>query len=214
MPWNATERLKTSPRPGPALFFVEGHHDVSFLLRISEVLHCNDPTLPDLVDAETIGRVIFVPTCGDLARWVNRFAPLGLREFHLYDREVPPVTEGRRQMVAAVNRRPNCVAVLTRKRAIENYLHADAIVEATGVHLEIDDETDVPERLAQGLLAAKGGCAWDEVPRRGRRKLREKANRLLNTLGAEMMTPQRLVERDPQGEVIGWLVALRQLMDG
>ena len=95
----------------------EGIHDIAFLKSISTLLHSSDAQLPDLLRLEKAGRLTFIPTGGgSLCDWVYRLAGLGHREFHLYDREVPPVTEERLRLVAAINRRSGCVARLTGKR--------------------------------------------------------------------------------------------------
>jgi len=84
--------------PGQAkavLFFIEGFHDINFLLIIGELLHVHHPGLPDLADLLAPGKVIFVPTGGDLIRWACRLAPLKLPELHPYGREMPPLTRER-----------------------------------------------------------------------------------------------------------------------
>lgn len=204
----------TAPVRRPVLVLVEGHRDVQFMLRIAEVLHVHDPALPDLADCEAAGRLVFIPVSGDLARWAHRFAPLGLPELHRYDCEVEPVASARRALVAQVNRRPGCGAFLTTKRSVENYLHPDAVYEASGVHIDIDDTADVPERLARQVLVDQGGTVWEDVPHPGQRKLRDKAKQVLCTLAVEMMTMDRLAERDPVGEAAGWLAALGRLLGG
>ena len=70
------------------LMVVEGHNDVYFFRRISGMLHRDDKSLPDLASMELQGRLIFLPQGGtpDLI-WCNNLAPLGIPEFHLYDKE-------------------------------------------------------------------------------------------------------------------------------
>jgi len=70
---------------------VEGRHDIEFLKRIGAVLHDDDPSLPDLAGLERAGDVLFLPSGGgDFRPWSSRLAPLGLAEFHLYDRKSLP----------------------------------------------------------------------------------------------------------------------------
>ncbi|MGA2257072.1 MAG: hypothetical protein ABSG53_20665 [Thermoguttaceae bacterium] len=52
---------------------------------------------------------------------------------------------------------------------------------------------------------------WDQVPARTRKQLRNKANKRLNTRAVEQMTPARLAERDPNGEVRSWLATIATL---
>jgi hypothetical protein len=79
-------------------------------------------------------------------------AAIGLRQFHLLDREVPPATERRQQGVEIVNHRPNCRAHLTRKRAIENYLHPRAVQEVSSLNLTFGDDDDVADLVARACF--------------------------------------------------------------
>src|SRR5215207_9108609 len=92
-----------------------------------------DASVPGLQALVSAGRVIFVPFGGgNPAAWSDRFAPLECPEFHLYDRESPPETDLRQAAVVRVLSRPHCRAYLTGKRALENYLHPEAIAAARG----------------------------------------------------------------------------------
>jgi putative ATP-dependent endonuclease of the OLD family len=79
---------------------------------------------------------------GDPLSWAARMAALGLPEFHLLDREVPPATERRQQAVEIVNKRINCLAYLTQKRALENYLHPFAVQDVSSLDLTFDDDDE------------------------------------------------------------------------
>ena len=70
---------------------------------------------------------------------------MGCPEFHLYDREQSPETERRQGVIARLNARSCCRAVLTRKCSLENYLHPEAIEEVTGHWLAVDDDRSVAE---------------------------------------------------------------------
>ena len=195
------------------IIVVEGLHDVAFLKRISTMMHSYDIQLPDLLRLEMRGRLTFIPTGGDsLCNWVYRLAGLGHREFHLYDREIAPATAERLRVIEAVNRRHGCVAVLTNKRALENYLDRQAVFEATGTDIEIDDWSDVPHLVAQQVWKMTEVATWDDLSRRGRSRLRNRIKRRLNTLGVERMTIERLTIRDPMGEVAGWLRTITRLI--
>ncbi len=131
------------------LVVVEGPNDIEFLRRISTILHREDPHIPDLADMERKDALVFVPSGGvDLSTGI-RFASLGLPEFHLLDRDLPPATQTRQQVAAIVNARPRCCAVVTSKRNLENYLHPQAIFEASGFSIEFTDEDDVPDLIAR-----------------------------------------------------------------
>jgi hypothetical protein len=108
------------------LLVVEGMNDIAFLRRISLVLHDADGSLPNLAEMEQRGELIFVPFGGGHVRaWSDRLAPLARPEFHLYDHELPPETDLRREAAATVNRRSRCKAVVTNKRCLENFLHPE-----------------------------------------------------------------------------------------
>src|SRR5262249_16096293 len=131
-----------------------------------------------------------------------------------FDREEEPQTSERRKIVQMVNKRPGCKAVLTRKRALENYLHPAAIKEACGIELTFDDDSDVPNVLAKALLAKHDGPAWEELTQRSQRRLREKAKKLLNGKAVAAMTIELLRKTDPDGEVQRWMRDIQQLLSG
>jgi hypothetical protein len=101
------------------------------------------------------------------------------------------------------------------KRNLENYLHQSALREARGVEVRFGDREAVAALVARQLYEAPGpGVPWEELPPRCQRRLRERAKHWLNTLAVDRMTPQRLAERDPQGEVTSWLRAIAGLVHG
>jgi hypothetical protein len=176
----------------------------------------SQPGLPDLGAMEHRGELIFVPFGGaDVKLWTHRLGPLGKPEFHLYDREEPPETELRRQLAEAVDRRPGCLAVLTSKRNLENYLHPAAIREVAGVSLEFGDDDSVADLIARQAYAREcPGAEWEALPRRTQNRRRNRIKLWLNTKAVEGMTRQRLAERDPKGEVRWWLEAMMRLAEG
>ena len=64
------------------------------------------------------------------------------------------------------------------------------------------------------LRRANPGRDWGDVPPRARKKRRDRAKRLLNTIAVRHMTAERLVERDPRGDVVGWLRVIVELSMG
>lgn len=191
---------------------VEGTNDIKFLKRISAVLHTADSTLPHLAHWEQRGKLIFVPTGGDLLTWWVRLAPLETPEFHLHDRELSPETKLRRKVVNRINRRPGCRAVLTKKRSVENYLHPQALLAAGGPAIDISDFNSVPERVArQRFVASEPDTTWECLSRRAHKRCCYHVKRWLNTHVVERMTPELLAARDPNGEVVSWLESIREL---
>jgi hypothetical protein len=195
----------------PVLFVVEGKNDIEFLKRISTLLHQHDQTLPDLNLLERQGRIVFVPFGGGrISDWTDRLAPLGCSELHLYDCEVPPETELRRKAAEAVNSRKNCHAFVTAKRSIENYLHPSAILSSEGISVEYDDFNPAADFVAKAIYKRDvDGVAWEFLPRRSRKRRINRVKSRLNSTAVEAMTFDMLHERDPDGEIISWLVAIR-----
>jgi hypothetical protein len=167
-----------------------------------------------LARAEADGQVAFLPAGGgNLWTLPHRLAPLGLAEWHLYDREFPPVTQQRQQLVDAINSRPTSQAVLTRKRALENYLHQRAVLQAGGVSIEFCDADSVPLLVAQAICRGQHDQpTWDELSLRARKRRCERAKVWLNTRAVDCMTLELLHERDPDGEIAGWLQSIANMM--
>ena len=180
--------------------------------RPSAVLQADDQSLPDLGQLERRGKLVFVPFGGDPRNWIFRFAELGCPEFHLLDREIPPATEIRRESARIVNLRPGCGAAVTNKRSLENYLHPAAIVEVRGVEVQFSDDDDVADLVAEQLfLRHRQAGTWRELPTRARRRLRNRAKSWLSTDALGRMTVARFDERDPAGEIRGWLRQIAEL---
>jgi putative ATP-dependent endonuclease of OLD family len=200
--------------PGlPLLIIVEGENDVRFLTAISAMLHREITELPDLAQLTTERRAIFLPTAGNnLNEWVTRIATLNKRAFYLFDREQEPETSVK-QIVETVNNRAGCHAVLTSKRAVENYLHPVAVLEACNIDLTFDDDTDVASLLALKMMERSGETSWHQLSGKRQRRLHEKAKKMLNVKVAQRMTRALLAERDVRGEVVGWLRTIRQMIE-
>jgi len=162
---------------------------------------------------EQRGELIFIPFGGsDVFNCTHRLAPLGIPEFHLYDHELPPETEKRLKAAQAVNARPVCEAVLTRKRNLENYLHSQAIRSAGDVIVAFDDFDSVADLTAKQLYQADGDTSpWELLPKRARSRKANRAKRWLNTTVADQMTLAMLNERDADGELKSWVMTIRQL---
>ena len=202
--------------PAGLLLVVEGPHDIEFLRRISRMLHRHEPAVPDLAHLDDTGRLVFIPVGGGrLAMWVSRFAALGLPEVHLYDRESSPETTLRERIVAKINRRPGCRGLLTTKRSLEHYLHPATITEIFGLEVSISDHEPLADLLAQRLYERHTrSVSWSELPKPIRSKRRNRVKHRLHTRCVDRMTPQRLAESDPDGDLVGWLAEIRRLLDG
>lgn len=208
----------TSPPPLPVnadaarrvlLLILEGANDIDFLLRLTGRLHVEASELPNLPALVNQGRVIPLPLGGgDAATWPLRFAPLGHLEFHLYDREQGAEVAIRLQAITSVNLRPGCYGFVTRKRSLENYLHPAAIAAAGEAHVQFGDDDSVAELVAR----ARRPEGWTALTWRRRRQLVQQTKRRLNTVAVEQMNLRMLAERDPEGEVLGWLRTMQRLL--
>jgi hypothetical protein len=197
--------IRTLPRP--LLFVVEGANDISFLTTLSELLSRGDPSVPDLGDLVRRRQLIFLPFGGGSPLpWVDRLAPLGCPELHLYDRERPPESALRAKAVELVNDRPMAVACLTSFPAIECYLHPEAISRAAGFPIPaLTPDADLPALVARMWQERRSGVTWSTLHPTVRQKRTQKAKRWLNTVAVRHMTRQLLAESDPQHDVCLWL---------
>lgn len=146
--------------------------------------------------------------------WLEKLRPLGKAAFYLFDQEMPPESELRRLAVKKLDNDRDQRSFLTTKRSLECYLHPDAIEDVFGFQVTVGDDDPIPERVAQARLAAK--CIdrdWAVLSYRTRKRQREQAKRRLNREVVSCMTPERLAERDPAGDVKSWLRTIHELLD-
>jgi len=203
------------PMNRPVLVVLEGANDWQFLVRLTTRLRIELPYLPDLLHWHSQGKIVMVPVGGgDPISWPERFQPLGFHELHLYDREQWPETDVRQRAIDRVNARPGCRGALTSKRSVENFLHTDAISAAGGGELNFGDHDPVGSLLARSWYRQTPACLpWESLSRRTQRRLTARAKRWLNTIAILHMTAHLLAERDPAGEVLGWLQTIRDLVE-
>jgi hypothetical protein len=142
---------------------VEGANDIQFLMRISRIMSQAQPNLPNLAKLQVDGKLAILPRGGgDILVWADRLAPLGAKQFHLSDREVEPECHMRRKSAQVINCRNGCRAVISRKRALENYLHPAAIFDARGLEVEFGDEDDAADIVACRLFTVRTLTpSWD-----------------------------------------------------
>lgn len=174
------------------LLCVEGPTDVEAFRCLSRALHNADPAVPNL---HCDPRVAFVVLGGGtLSHWVNEHYLRGLNrpEVHIYDNDVAKYG----QHITQVNQRVDgSWGIQTTKREIENYLHPDAIREGVGCTITFGDNDDVP-----ALVGAQQ--QWNS----------KNAKKRLAASAFPRMTAARIAERDPQGEIKGWLTRLAAML--
>jgi len=184
---------------------------------LSRVLSEHEPGIPDLAELASIGAVVFIPFGGgNPLSWTTRLESLHCPEFHLYDRELPPESTARLIAATRVNQRPGCCAFVTTNRALENYLHPQALTEASGGEclVTFGPEDCVATRAAQHCHQRRSHRAWRDVPRLERTKLIQKSKRWLNTVAVRHMSAALLEESDPQKDVRHWLRTIQTMLSG
>ena len=155
---------------------------------------------------------MFIPFGGGSPNaWATRFAPLCCREVHLYDCEPGVEREQRLEAAGAVNLRETCCAFVIGKRSVENYLHPAAIAAAGGGDVDFGDSDSVGAVVARSGSSFKRAAPLDELSRRGRLRLINRAKRWLNTM---VIDQELLAERDPAGEVATWLSTISHMACG
>ena len=196
--------IREPPAHRPLLVVVEGANDIEFLVRLSRRLSQGDDAIPNLQQLNNAGSIVFVPAGGgNLASWTDRFEPLRCPEFHLYDREIPPETERRLEVVSYVASRRGCRAFVTGKRALENYLHPLAIAAAGGGQVHFGDDDCVTGIVARTWY--EPGRIWADLPKCARARFSQRTKRWLNTVAVEQMTAELLRESDPADDIRRWL---------
>lgn len=198
------------------LVFVEGPNDIEFLERISAMLKADKD---DVVDFSSDDRVALVPLGGgSLKQWVAKhyLKNLKLPEVHIYDRDdqTPPKYQPECDAVNA--RLDRSWAVITSKREMENYLHADAIAEGMeGISITFTDTCDVPLIVAKSVHEAHAGSkpwATVEADHKELAEKTSKAKKRLNRDAAAKMTTARLAQQDTAGEIEGWLRRIHAML--
>lgn len=194
------------------LLCVEGPTDLACLRSLCKTYRYKHK---NLVCIETDPRIASVLLGGGtLENWTaeHLLRNTGLREFHIYDRDVPK-PDGSFKYAAAVEtveqRGNGDTARLTRRREIENYLHPAAIdrtlapVVGHAVQVEFTQGDDVEAIVAAAIPDHQGN------PRKKlkRRELKSWLNREV----ASAMTLDELTEVDQDEELLDWFRAISAL---
>jgi predicted ATPase len=197
--------------------FMEGEYDWIYLRKVAAMLRQEGVEVPDVAALSRDEKLIFVAQQGDnLVYHAAKMQPLNIREFHIYDRDYePPLEPNHREQVEELNRLPNCEAVHTAKAEIENYIHPDA---ARIIYPQFQGEytsfEDVPELISRAVYAEKFPEGdWSDLTGAQRRNWHKNVKRKLCWYGTDHMTAAQLQEIDPDGEVIGWLRRIGEILE-
>ncbi len=189
-----------APHHGVKLIIcVEGPNDIAFISAISKIAHQADNRIVDLNVTQDI---VIIPLGGSVLKdWVNHnyLQKLGTPEFHIYDSDN---TNAHASECDRINRRGDgSSARMTQKREMENYIHSQIVQELFNIQIEIDDTMDVSTEISNIIRAANPeGFSPQTVKKK------------LNKIGAAKMTLELLQSRDPQGEVLGWLRQISEIV--
>lgn len=181
------------------LICVEGPNDIHFLRHMSLILFQNGDINCDVFNDSRFAHLILGGST--LQSWVSEhyLSNIGLREFHLYDRDnINQQTQQHhyQREVDTVNRRGDgSIALLTTRREIENYLHINAInayfepLLGNQINIVITADSDVENDIMPFLR----GRHWGRNPKS-----------LLNHEVAEKMTVEMLHDNGTFDEIKGW----------
>lgn len=189
-----------------AIVGMESQEEFRLLFRFAKILHRTDRSVPDLQKHAKAGEVLCVPF--DLSApngFVELFLNFDMPQLYLFSRGTGPMPEERRNLMRRIRKDPDCSAVVMRKRAMTNYLHPDAIYEEFHTSVAVNDDTDVPVVVLQPFLKRLKFPAWDQLDPQLRTDLAAAMAMELSGKASRRMTAERLAQRDPNGEVAGWL---------
>jgi len=191
---------------------MESEEDFRCLFRLAKILHRTDRNLPDLQKHAKAGEVLCIPIGLNPRGFVELFRNFHLPQLYLLSRGSGPMPEARRELIRRIRQAVDCNAIVMRKRAMANYLHPDAIDEEFHVPLAVDDDTDVPAVVLQHILKRLKFPAWNQLDPQLRADLTEAFASELCVKASRRMTAERLAQRDPDGEVAGWLRSIGKFL--
>lgn len=201
---------------------VEGNTDIHFLKNISTILVQDGIEVPNLAQLQRKGKLSFRIMGGSsLIHAVHQALNINVPEFHIYDRDTkPPKKPIYQDTMDLVNEGVN-TAVCTEKLEIENYLHEtaiEAVYGTLGLNISDWDWQDIPDAVAQAahnqaLKKRETIVRWRDLSDEKRSKKTSRAKKRLCFNAAAVMNSVLLDERDPNGDVIGWLKAIGELVD-
>lgn len=196
-----------APRMSPlqGVVGMESQEDFRHLFRLAKILHRTDRNLPDLQKHAKAGEVMCIPFGLQARGFVELFLSFDVPQLYLFSRGPGPIPDERRELMRWIRQRGDCSAVIMHKRALTNYLHPDAIYEEYRVPVSVDDKSDVPVAVLQHVLKQQKFPAWDQLDPQLRGDLAAAMAMELNVKASRRMTAERLTQRDPAGEVAGWL---------
>ncbi|MBL8792401.1 MAG: hypothetical protein JNM56_00705 [Planctomycetia bacterium] len=191
--------------PLRAVVGMESQEDFRLFFRLAKILHRSDRSLPDLQKHAKAGEVMCIPFGLQPRGFIEMFLTVDVPQLYLFGRGTGSVSDDQRDLMRRICRRGDCSAVVLRKRAMPNYLHAAAIYEEYRASVSVQDDNDVPVEVVQHVLKPMKFPAWDQLDPQLRADLAAAMAIELSIKASRRMTAERLAQRDPDGEVAGWL---------
>ncbi|MBL8795462.1 MAG: hypothetical protein JNM56_16275 [Planctomycetia bacterium] len=192
---------------------MESQEDFRLLFRLAKILHRTDRSLPDLQKHAKAGEVMCLPFGLHARGFVELFLNFDMPQMYFFTRGTGPLPEERRELIRRIRQDVDCSAVILRKRAMTNYLHPDAIYEEYRAPVAVADDTDVPVEVAQHVLKRLKFPAWDQLDPQLRTDMAAAMAIELSIKASRRMTAERLAQRDPNGEVAGWLRSIGKFLN-
>lgn len=188
-----------------AVVGMETEEDLRCLFRFAKLLHRTDRNLPDLQKLAKAGEIMCTPFGLDPRGIIELFLTFEMPQLYLFGRDSSLRPDERRALIRRIRQDGDASALVLRKRALTNYLHADAILEECHVRVAVTDDSDVPLEVVRHVLRHSQLPAWDQLDPQLRTDLAAAMAMELKINVARRMTASRLAQRDPAGEVAGWL---------
>lgn len=216
---------------------VEGFTDIDALVSFANVLSAAG-------EFEPIDQSQIFWTIGGgqtLKDWVERryLDRLGLPQVFIFDsdRTSPgqPIAADKEARLSDLNRRPNCIAFMARKREIENYMHPAALQRLSEGRISLRegidlDFIDLPAMLGEAMRAAKqahgnrlGFYPDDHLGRPlGVGTGDSKCKKIITAYIMRHMTREEIRERgeyidphtgDQGNEILEWMEAIRRYLN-
>lgn len=196
---------------------VEGRNDIAFLNKVSKVLSKSDSEIESLEDAENKGSLLYVPLGGSsLDLWVSRLKGLNRKEFYIFDRDTPPPTAPTyKKQADEINQRANCLAVITSKRELENYIPLNLIKAIYPEYEGNDDDfEDVPELFAKAVHEqSESNIDWDNLSPDNKEEKIRRAKKRLNGEVISGLTSEMFDLADHNEEIRNFLKQISAAMN-
>lgn len=184
---------------------LESQEDFRLFFRLAKILHRGDRNLPDVQKHAKAGELLCLPYGLHPRGFIELFLNFDMPQLYLFSRGAGPLPDERRELIRRIRQDADASAVVMKKRALTNYLHPDAIFEELRALVSVNDDTDVPAEVARQVTKGLKFPAWDQLDPQLRSDLAGAMAIELSIKASRRMTAERLAQRDPDGEVAGWL---------